>query len=94
MYALTLALLGFAGLASAASNLPDGTNCGGAYYSSDDIATAINAAIDDNNSGNRPDNCELGWSAMVWCGAVTGREMAVRWWVEVPSGGVSSLAHR
>ncbi|PWN37763.1 ustilago Sphaerogena ribonuclease U2 complexed with adenosine 2'-Monophosphate [Meira miltonrushii] len=37
-------------------NIPSGTNCGGTYYSSSDISTAINAAQNDVNSGNYPDN--------------------------------------
>jgi hypothetical protein len=40
------------------SSIPDGTNCGGTYYSNSDISTAINAAENDVNSGNYPDNCE------------------------------------
>lgn len=40
------------------SGIPDGTNCGGTYYSSSDISTAINAAQNDVNNDSYPDNCE------------------------------------
>lgn len=52
----SLALATVAGFVAAQSGVPDGTSCNGHYFSSDDISTAINAAIDDSNSGNYPDN--------------------------------------
>lgn len=64
--ALLLATAAYVTLAAPSSvtqkakrDVPDGTTCGNNYYSSSDIQTAINAALQDDASGDRPDNCKL-----------------------------------
>jgi hypothetical protein len=58
-YSLIIASVALAAsTAIAQSGVPDGTNCGGTRYTSDDLSTAISAARNDAASGNKPDNCE------------------------------------
>ncbi|KAK0530869.1 hypothetical protein OC835_003868 [Tilletia horrida] len=56
VFASLLALSALAGAAFGASNVPSHANCNGRSYSSGDISTAINAAVQDAKSGFYPDN--------------------------------------
>ncbi|EST08459.1 Guanine-specific ribonuclease N1/T1 [Kalmanozyma brasiliensis GHG001] len=53
--ALAASLALAAGLV-AACDIPSGSTCGNNYYSSDDINTAIQAGLQDAQSGDTPDN--------------------------------------
>ncbi|GAC92989.1 hypothetical protein PHSY_000549 [Pseudozyma hubeiensis SY62] len=54
-FAITSVLALAAGL-GAACDIPQSTNCGGNVYSYDDMNTAIQAGLQDAQSGDRPDN--------------------------------------
>ncbi|KAK0555118.1 Ribonuclease U2 [Tilletia horrida] len=56
IYATTVAVLGLVSTAFAASGVPSSTNCNGRTYTSDDISTAIDAAVQDARNGEYPDS--------------------------------------
>ncbi|KAK0557846.1 Ribonuclease U2 [Tilletia horrida] len=56
IYATSIAVLGLVSTAFAASGVPSSTNCNGRTYTSDDISTAIDAAVQDKASGHLVDD--------------------------------------